>query len=213
MDSEHSRGVIAQKGHHMSMTLLGISGSLTAGGSTRTAIAYALRAAKARYPDITTEMLDLREVTVALCDGRSLEAYPDDTPQVVARIQAANAYVIGTPIYRGSYTGALKNLLDHVPVEAFMNKVAGLIASAASDHHYLSIDQELRPVLMWFNMHLIPGSVYLRGNQIQDGEVSDALAQEHLRQLGEAVVALHKLINDHTTMGPPPLSLWGRRRG
>jgi NAD(P)H-dependent FMN reductase len=57
----------------MSMTLLGISGSLTAGGSTRTAIEYALRAAKARYPDITTEMLDLREVRVALCDGRALE--------------------------------------------------------------------------------------------------------------------------------------------
>src|SRR5881628_2786644 len=90
----------------MATTLLGISGSLTKGGSTRTLVEYALRAATARYPEITTAVLDLREVTLSFCDGRPLHEYTDDTPQVVARIQAADAYVIGTPIYRGSYTGS-----------------------------------------------------------------------------------------------------------
>ena len=47
-------------------------------------------------------------------------------------IQAADAYIIGTPIYRGAYTGSLKNLLDQVPVEALMGKVAGLIATGGS---------------------------------------------------------------------------------
>jgi NAD(P)H-dependent FMN reductase len=195
----------------MTTTLLGISGSLTAGGSTRTLIEYAVEAAKTRYPEISTAILDLREVTLSFCDGRPLTEYTDDTPRVVERIQAADVYVIGTPIYRGSYTGALKNLLDHVPVEALMGKVAGLIANAATDHHYLSIDQELRPVLMWFNMHLLPGSVYVRGNQLQGKEIVDEQVREHLRQLGEAVIALHNSLQDNT-MGPPPLSLWGRRR-
>jgi FMN reductase len=195
----------------MVTTLLGISGSLTKGGSTRTIIEYALRAARERYPEITTEILDLREVTLSFCDGRPLSEYTDDTPKVVERIQAADAYVIGTPIYRGSYSGSLKNLLDHVPVEALMGKVAGLVATGASDHHYLSIDQELRPVLMWFNMHLAPGSVYVRGNQLQGSEVVDEQVQEHLRQLGEAVVSLHHCLGE-SSMGPPPLSLWGRRK-
>ena len=195
----------------MTATLLGISGSLTKGGSTRTLVEYALRAATARYPEITTAVLDLREVTLSFCDGRPLHEYTDDTPQVVARIQAADAYVIGTPIYRGSYTGSLKNLLDHLPVEALMGKVAGLIATGATDHHYLSIDQELRPVLMWFNMHLVPGSVYVRSNQLQGTEITDEQVREHLRQLGEAVSALHQRLHG-SPLGPPPLSLWGRRR-
>ena len=89
----------------MAMTLLGISGSLTRGGSTRTAIDCALRAAQQRYPEISTAVLDLRDVTLAFCDGRPLHEYTDDTPRAVAMIQAADAYIIGTPIYRGAYTG------------------------------------------------------------------------------------------------------------
>ncbi len=197
----------------MATTVLGISGSLTAGGSTRAIIDYALQAAQARFPEITTDVLDLRDIKISFCDGRPPADYSDDTGQAIERIQAADAYVIGTPIYRGSYTGALKNLIDHIPVEALAGKVAGLVGNAASDHHYLSIDQEIRPVLMWFNMHLVPGSVYVRGNQMQGKEITDEQVQEHLRQLGEAVVSLQQGVQA-AAGGPPPLSQWaGRRRG
>ena len=196
----------------MSHTLLGISGSLTSGGSTRALVDSVLRAAEEAFPDIATAVVDLRDVRLSFCDGRPLAEYSDDTAAVVERIRAADAYVIGTPIYRGSYTGALKNLLDHIPVEALMGKVAGLVGNAASDHHYLSIDQELRPVLMWFNMHLVPGSVYVRGNQMQGGQVVDDRVQDHLRQLGRAVVSLHRGVQT-TAGGPPPLSQWAGRRG
>ena len=192
-------------------TILGISGSLTKGGSTRAVIDAALHAAKTRYLEITTDVVDLRDVTLSFCDGRPLNEYTDDTPQVVAKIQAADAYIIGTPIYRGSYTGSLKNLLDHVPVEAMTGKVVGLVATAATDHHYLSIDQELRPVLMWFNAHLVPGSVYVRSNQLQGNTIVDEQANEHLRLLGEAVADIQQRLSGGL-QGPPPLSLWGRKR-
>jgi NAD(P)H-dependent FMN reductase len=153
----------------------------------------------------------MREVTLSFCDGRPLASYPDDTAKVVEQIAAAEAYIIGTPMYRGTYTGALKNLLDHVPVEALMGKVAGLIATGGSDHHYLGIDLGLRPLLMWFNMHLVPGSVYLRGQQIQGSDVTDEQARDYLGQLGSAVVAMQQRLAQ-SPMGPPPLSLMARRR-
>ena len=192
-------------------TLLGISGSLTAGGSTRTVVDAALAAAQAHAPDITTGVIDLRDVTISFCDGRPPEDYPDDTPHVLERINAADAYIIGTPIYRGSYTGALKNLLDHIPVEAFMGKVVGLIGNAYTDHHYLSIDQELKPVLAWFNMHIVPGSVYVRADQMKSGEITDERVRDHLRQLGEAVSRLCHGLKD-SPQGPPPLVLWPRKK-
>ena len=191
--------------------LLGISGSLTAGGSTRKIVDATLQAAKTKAPDITTDVIDLREVKISFCDGRPLEEYPDDTGRVLERIHAADAYIIGTPIYRGSYTGALKNLLDHIPVEAFMGKVAGLVGNAYTDHHYLSIDQELKPVLAWFNMHIVPGSVYVRADQMKGGEITDELVQDHLRQLGEAVITLCQSLKD-SPQGPPPLVLWPREK-
>jgi NAD(P)H-dependent FMN reductase len=196
----------------MATTLLGISGSLTKGGSTRTVIDCALQAAQQTAPDITTAVLDLRDVTLSFCDGRPLHEYTDDTPRVIELIQQADAYVIGTPIYRGAYTGSLKNLLDHIPVEALMGKVAGLIATAGSDHHYLSIDCTLRPVLMWFNMHLVPGSVYVRSQHIQGSTVTDEQVRQHLQQLGEAVVTMQQCLQG-SPAGPPPLSLMTWRRG
>ena len=46
-------------------TLLGISGSLTAGGSTRKIVDATLQAAKTKVPDMTTEVIDLREVRIS----------------------------------------------------------------------------------------------------------------------------------------------------
>ena len=58
-------------------TLLGISGSLTAGGSTRKIVDATLQAAKTKAPDITTDVIDLREVKISFCDGRPPEEYPE----------------------------------------------------------------------------------------------------------------------------------------
>jgi len=41
--------------------------------------------------------------------------------------------LLATPIYRGSLTGALKNLLDHVPVSALRGTPVALVAMGASD--------------------------------------------------------------------------------
>ena len=74
-----------------------------------------------------------------------------------------------------------------------------MIGNAYTDHHYLSIDQELKPVLAWFNMHIVPGSVYVRADQMKSGEITDERVRDHLRQLGEAVIRLC-----HSLKGQPP---------
>ena len=77
-----------------------------------------------------------------------------------------------TPIFRATFTGALKNLLDLVPVEGLMGKLCGLLAMGASDHHYLAVDTQLRPVLAWFGAHPVPGGVYLQSRQFQEGKLT-----------------------------------------
>ena len=54
---------------------------------------------------------------ISFADGRPLADYEDDTAAVVNRVMAADMYLLATPIFRASYTGALKNLLDLTPVE------------------------------------------------------------------------------------------------
>jgi hypothetical protein len=64
--------------------------------------------------------------------------------------ELARAVVFAAPVYRASYPGVLKNLLDLLPVEALRAKPVGILAMGASAHHYLGVDTHLRAVLAWF---------------------------------------------------------------
>ena len=188
-------------------TLLGIHGTVTSPGRLHQALESAVSAAAAQDPSITTSTLHLGDHQISFADGRPAEAYGDDTQKVLEQVTAADMYLIATPIFRASFTGALKNLLDHVPVEAMMGKAVGLIGMGATDHHYLTVDTQLRPVLAWFGAHLVPGQVYLQSQHFQDGKLADAKAIAGLESLGRSVVALHNsLAGNPESAGPSPLA-------
>jgi len=188
-------------------TLLGIHGTVTNPGRLHQALESALAAAAAHDSSITTELLHLGDHQISFADGRPPEAYGDDTEKVFEQVTSADMYIIATPIFRASFTGALKNLLDHIPVEGMMGKACGLIGMGATDHHYLTIDTQLRPVLAWFGAHLVPGQVYLKSQHFQDGKLAEPKAIVGLETLGRSVIALHKsLAGNAESAGPPPLA-------
>ena len=188
-------------------TLLGIHGTVTNPGRLHQALESALAAATAQDSFITTELLHLGDHQISFADGRPPEAYGDDTEKVLEQVTSADMYIIATPIFRASFTGALKNLLDHIPVEGMMGKACGLIGMGATDHHYLTVDTQLRPVLAWFGAHLVPGQVYLKSQHFQDGKLAEPKAIAGLETLGRSVIALHKsLAGNAESAGPPPLA-------
>ena len=193
-------------------TLLGIHGSVTQPGRLYQALQLALSFVPEKASDgsgaaVTTSLLHLGDHRISFADGRPLSAYSDDTEAVVQQVMAADMYLIATPIFRASLTGALKNLLDLVPVEGLMGKACGLVGMGATDHHYLTVDTQLRPVLAWFGAHLIPGAVYLRSSHFQDGQLADPGAISGLESLGKAVVAAQRAATDNGgMMGPSPLA-------
>ncbi len=118
-----------------------VLGSVTPPGRLHRALSDAVERARnpSRPPGAPIELIDLAEQRIALADGRPPEALDDDTARVVAAIAGADAVVLATPVYRGSLTGALKNLLDHVPVPALRGTPVGIVAMGGSDHHYLGV--------------------------------------------------------------------------
>ena len=166
------------------------------------------RADAEALPGLKVDFIDLSELRLSFADGRPADSYGDDTAAVLARIAAGDLFLIGTPIYRGSYTGALKNLLDLIPLESLEGKPVGLVATGATAHHYLAIDAALRPVLAWFNAVLLPGSVYLEGRDYQDGVIAERV-RDQLEQLGRALTRLVGL----PAAAALPRSLAGQLRG
>lgn len=180
---------------------------MTRPGRLYQALQLALRSAGGGRKSVTTSMLHLGDHRISFADGRPLSEYPDDTEAVVQQVMAADMYLIATPIFRASFTAALKNLLDLVPVEGLMGKVCGLMAMGATDHHYLAVDSQLRPVLAWFGVHLVPVAVYLQSRQFQEGHLADPEAIVALKTLANAVITMQQLVAENDGMiGPPPLA-------
>lgn len=187
-------------------TLLGIHGTVTSPGRLHQALQLAVDAAAAQDPAITTSLLHLGDHRISFADGRPPDAYGDDTAKVLEHVMAADMFIIATPIFRASFTGALKNLLDHITVEGLMGKSCGLISMGATDHHYLTVDTQLRPVLAWFGAHLVPGQVYLQSQHFQDGKLADPKTIAGLQNLGQAVVSLYSASSSGNSAGPAPLA-------
>lgn len=182
------------------MNVLGISGSVSADSRTRTAVETALSGAR-ETTDVETRVLHLGEYELAVADGRSLADYTGDTADALDLVTRSDAYIIGTPVYRAGYSGALKNLFDMIPrgqwqadVAPLANAAVGLVATGANDHHYLSIDEELRPVLAFFGAHTVGGSVYAQSGHFEEGSIADEAVRDRLRSVGQATVALSRAI-------------------
>jgi FMN reductase len=185
--------------------LLMLVGAATPPGRLAAAIAQAAETARASSPDVAVDILNLAEAPIEICDGRLLEAYGEATRQAVARITRADAVLIGAPVYRASFPGVLKNLLDIVPVEALQGKPVGILAMGGSSHHYLAVDSQLRQVLAWFGALLTPTSVYVTGGDFRDGQLTSEAARNDLSALVETLIMLlHRL--DPALLGPAPLA-------
>ncbi len=189
--------------------LIAVLGSVTPPGRLLKALTAMTAAAHAAEPTLEIDILNLAEVHIAFADGRAPEAYKDDTATVVKRVEVADIVVIASPVYRGSFTGALKNLLDQLPVEALMGKPCGIVAMGATTHHYLGVEWHLRDVLTWFGAMVAPTGVYLSSADFTDGNLVDR-ATADLAALADTLIRLRAI---STGAGRPlgPLPLAARR--
>jgi len=182
--------------------VLGIIGSLSSPSRTRAAIDVALDAAEAKR-GVETAVLHLADYDIDPADGRPLETYTGDTAAALERIIASSAYLIGTPVYRASYSGVLKNLLDMIPrgqwqadVAPLSNSAVGLVGTGATPHHYLVVEKELAPVLSFFGAHLVGSGAYAHEAHFgNDATLEDEDVRGRLRTLGVATVDLHRAVD------------------
>lgn len=94
------------------------------------------------------------------------------------QVLAADALVVATPVYKGSYTGLLKAFVDPLAPASLADVPVLLAAIAGDDQHALVIDHELRPLFGFFGAAVLPRGVYARGVDLADPEaLSPALAE------------------------------------
>lgn len=94
-----------------------------------------------------------------------------DSPALLAlseQLAHADGLIIATPVYKASFAGALKALLDLLPERALEGKVVLPLATGGTVAHMLAVDYALKPVLNALKAQEILQGVFADDSQVTD---------------------------------------------
>ncbi|PSQ15109.1 FMN reductase [Halobacteriales archaeon QS_8_69_26] len=174
-------------------TVVGVVGSLRDASVTRDAVRVALRAAERTGGE--TSMLDLREYDLPVFDPDHDDA--GDAETVRRTLRSADSVVVGTPMYHGSYSSALKNCLDYCGFDEFDNTTVGLLAVSGGRFPVTALEH-LRSVCRSVNAWVIPhqAAVPNSSDATYQGEFTDESLEDRVETLGEEAVRYARIEPD-----------------
>lgn len=143
---------------------------------------------------LSVSLLDLREYPMELFDGRAAGEYDDVTNEAVAELLEAEMYVVASPIYYAGISGALKNLIDHIPYETFREKSrsAGLLATGRDTRHQLAVDTQLRATLVYLGVDVATTSAFATEADFDEFTLDSQRVETYIESVLTETVALQR---------------------
>jgi FMN reductase len=140
--------------------------------------------------NVRTRHVDLADLVPELGIRRREEASAR-VEGVLGLIESADLLLVGTPVYKGSYTGLFKHLIDLIAYPSLLGTPVGLLATGGSDRHALMIEYQLRPLFTFFGAKTLATGVFISDKAILNGWVEEAAVSARLDQL--IAEAVHEL--------------------
>ena len=157
----------------MTRTIIGLSGNLDRPSKTRTLV-QTIVAAAAREFQAAGTVYDLADIGPSLGAARRLADLDAPARAALEVILSADALVVGSPVYKGSYTGLFKHLFDLIDPAALAGKPILLTATGGGDKHALIVEHQLRPLFAFFEAATLPTAVYASGADYAEGRLTGA---------------------------------------
>ena len=178
--------------------VLAVCGSCDPGSKTMKALRLAAGAVSEAGADV--EVLDLRDYPLPILFSPHAPSGSDAAVDAVkAKFREADALLIGSPEYHGSYSGALKNLLDLMGFEEFEGKMVALVGVAGGALGATNALNHLRTVCLQLHSWVLPEQVSVaHSSDAFDaaGRPTDAGTAKRLQDLGVQLVKFALLHRD-----------------
>jgi FMN reductase len=169
--------------------IVGLSGSASPSSRTRS-IVEATIGRIAAQTGADTQLISIADLVSDLGIAWRSEASAR-VEEALRQIETADLLIVGSPVYKGSYTGLLKHLIDLVEYPALAGVPVGLIATGGSDKHALVVEHHLRPLFGFFSARTLPTGLFIADRAIVEGTIDDPATKLRLDQLTrEAIEAL-----------------------
>jgi NAD(P)H-dependent FMN reductase len=170
--------------------VLGVAGSIRQGSYSTRALKIALEYAKKQGAEV--RLLDLNTVVLPLYDPSAPAS--KEVEHTTEAIAWADAFILASPDYHGSISGALKNFLDYF-YEEFAGKVFGYIV--ASHEKGLTVMEQMRTAVRQCYGWSMPYGVSINGPQDFTGdEIRNTRLSNRLHMMARDLVVYGKLLRD-----------------
>jgi len=140
--------------------ILGIAGSLRLNSHSTRALKLVLEKAATKYAS-ETNLIDLREVELPIYNPNISSEDDKILSHVTRAVIKADSYVLASPDYHGSMSGAMKNLLDYYWKE-FAGKTFGYIV--ASHEKGLTVMDQMRTAVRQCYGWSMPYGISIHGD-------------------------------------------------
>jgi NAD(P)H-dependent FMN reductase len=169
--------------------VLGVAGSIRKGSYSTQALAIALEHIKKQGAEV--HMLELSKTVLPLYDPNARES--TEVELATEAVAWADAFILASPDYHGSISGALKNFLDYF-YEEFGGKVFGYVV--ASHEKGLTVMDQIRTAVRQCYGWSMPYGVSVNGPQdFTGGEIVNARLSKRLQMMSRDLVVYGRLIS------------------
>ncbi|TKT76160.1 FMN reductase [Aquamicrobium sp. LC103] len=171
-------------------TVVGFSGNFTRPSKTRGFVDHVVREAAASlgyFPSV----FDIQDLGPSFPGAKSPRDLDSQAGAIIDKVVSADLLVIGTPTYKGSYTGLFKHFFDLLDPSALKRKPVVLLATGGGERHSLIVEHQLRPLFGFFEALALPTAVYASDRDFSEGVlVSETIQARASQAVAEAGYAL-----------------------
>lgn len=177
-----------------STKILGIAGSLRVNSNSTRGLKLVLQTASTKY-FAETSIVDLRQEVLPIFDPSNRSEADQVVMDVTRKIVMADGYLLASPDYHGSMSGAIKNLLDYYWKE-FAGKTFGYIV--ASHEKGLTVMDQMRTAVRQCYAWSLPYGVSIHGDHDfnNKGEIANNSLILRLEMLARDLVVYSKLLRE-----------------
>lgn len=163
--------------------IVGFSGNFTRPSKTRGFVDHVAREIARNHglPAAVYDVVDLGPSFRTADGARDLDR---QAREIVARVEEADLLVVGSPTYKGSYTGLFKHFFDLLDPAALRGKPVLLTATGGGPRHALVVEHGMRPLFGFFEAFALPTAVYAVEQDFSDGAL---VSQPILARVAQAV--------------------------
>ena len=147
--------------------IVGISGNIGRPSKTRRLVEGVVATASARGLG-DAESYDLLDAGPTLGTTTSRDDPAPALAKVWSSIEGCDALVVGSPVYKGSYSGLFKHLFDLIGKDALVGRPVVLCATSRIAEHALVIEHQFRPLFSFFGCVTMPFGLHATHENFDD---------------------------------------------